>query len=271
MLKTEIALERIFGTIIPGALFVLGAWYLHRPFLLRYFPNIAGDPSQANVIGTEFKIAIFIVVAFSIGLILNQLSDIGIVLLFKDDAISPKSSRKVRRIVRLFWRVIVFTRIYQDPRTRAVTRYLESPRRVRFLRLMEDWAGTNEDALKSPNEVIVAHQHVIFHLRVHSETSRRLLDNAYLPVIFSSSILAAFVLLVPVVILSFWTSEIVDEGIRVHFYRTLLGVLALIYAGVAISSYSLKRQFKQFCHYVLTLALHLHELPEHDSEKGIDH
>jgi hypothetical protein len=131
---------------------------------------------------------------------------------------------------------------------------------------MEDWAATNEAALKSSNEVIVAHQHIIFRLRVHSETSRRLLDNAHLPVVFSSSILAAFVLLVPVAILSFWTSEIVDSGVRVHFIRTLLGVILLIYAGVAISSYSLKRQFKQFCHHVLTLALHLHEQSKNDSE-----
>ncbi len=259
MIKTELAVERIFTTFIPGALFLIGTWYLHRPFLLKYFPNLAGDPSQTTGLSTEFKLMVFLVLSFCIGLTFNQLSDLGVALLFKDDATSEKSLRRTRRLFRSVWRLVAIT-LNLDPRTRAVTRYLNSPRRLPFLRMMEEWTGTNEELLQQRDEQIIAHQHVVLHLRALSDDSRRLLQDAQLHVVFSSSMLMAFLFLLPLAVFSIFTSDIVDEKVRVHFYRTLTFCIGLIYLGVVATSYSLKRQFKQFCNYVLTLALHFHQL-----------
>ena len=126
---------------------------------------------------------------------------------------------------------------------------------------MEDWAGTTDEGLIGRAEMIVAHQHIVVHLKTISDKSKRLLNEAELPVVFSSSVLMAFVLLIPIAALSFWTANLVDEKITVHLFKTLAVSVGLLYLGLLLSSYSLKRQFKQFCNYVLTLALHFHRSP----------
>lgn len=256
VLKAEITFERILGTFVPGALFMLGTWYLHRPFLLKYFPYIAGDPSESGaVIGKEVKTILFVIAALSLGLTFNHFSDIIVVCLFKDDAMSEKSTRRIRRIVRACWRLIGFT-YNNDPRTRSITRYLQSPRKERFLKMMTCWASTDEKQLERPNESIIAHQHVLFRLRVLSGDSRKLLDEAQFPVTFSASLVCAFASLLPIALLSVATSASLDKGFRVY----LVGASFGIYVATVLSSYSLKRQFRHFCHYVLTLALHCFEL-----------
>lgn len=255
----KITIERVFGTLIPGALFLIGVWYIHRPFLLKYFPNLAGDPTQSEIINTEFKAVIFVVVAFSTGMLLNQLSDIGVVLLFREDPMSTRPSSKARRVGRFLWRFIVFNRYALDPRQRSVSRYLRSPRRQRFLKMMKDWAATDEQNLNTlGGEVIIAHEHIIYRLRVLSEMSRRMIENMWLPVIFSASMLAAFVLLLPVIALSPGTSYLIGESLDTRFWLIRGALVLFVYAGAALSSYSLKRQFRHYCHYVLTLGLHLH-------------
>jgi hypothetical protein len=265
MLNTQITFERILGTFIPGALFSFGAWYLHRSFLLKYFPNIAGDPSVSSFGGlaTEARFLLFIFASLCLGLMLNQFADIGIASLFRDDATSEKSKRKGRNIARIIWRVVGFT-LAQDPRTRGVERYLESPRKEQFLRMMRDWAGTDESQLKdadgkvNSSEAIAAHQHIVVHLRVLSDASRKTVEDLKFPVDFSASLLMSFVFLFPVSILSFISSAVVDERVKVQFNFTLLISIVFIYCGIIVSSYLLKRQFKQFCQSILTLALHFY-------------
>jgi hypothetical protein len=265
MLNTQITFERILGTFIPGALFSFGTWYLHRSFLLKYFPNIAGDPTVSSFGGlaTEVRFLLFIFASLCVGLILNQFADIGIASLFRDDATSEKSKRRGRNIARIIWRVVGFT-LNQDPRTRGVKRYLESPRKEQFLKMMRDWAGSDESQLKhsdgktNSNEAIAAHQHIVVRLRVLSDASRKTVEELKFPVDFSASLLMSFVFLLPVSVLSFFTSAVVDERVKVQFNQTLLISVAFIYFGVIFSSYLLKRQFKQFCQSVLTLALHFY-------------
>lgn len=43
MVKPVIPFDRFLGIFMPGALLVVGIWYLHRPFLLKYFPHVASD------------------------------------------------------------------------------------------------------------------------------------------------------------------------------------------------------------------------------------
>ncbi len=93
-----------------------------------------------------------------------------------------------------------------------------------------------------------------------SEKSNKLVAEADFPVTFSASILVAFLGLFFVAGLSFFTADAVDEKVRVLFYKTLAGILIAIYGGLVLSNYILKRQFRQFCHHVLTLAFHFHEV-----------
>jgi hypothetical protein len=261
MFKAELNFEKVMGTFVPGAFFSLGAWYLHRSFLLKYFPNIAGDPTVVSFGGlsTEVKALLFVFISFCIGIVFNHFADIGVAVLFRDDAKTDKAHRKFRNVIRRICQAFTIT-LNQDPRTRSITRYLQSPRRERFLQMMKEWAGTDETKLKEENEEIVAHQHVVVHLRVMSEKSNKLVADAYFPVTFSASILVAFICLFFVAALSFFTSEAVDEQVRVLFYKTLAGILIFIYGGMVLSNYILRRQFRQFCHHALTLAFHFHEV-----------
>jgi hypothetical protein len=49
MIKTEIPAERILQVVMPGTIVVVGTWYLHRPFLMKYFPAIAGDAKATDI------------------------------------------------------------------------------------------------------------------------------------------------------------------------------------------------------------------------------
>jgi hypothetical protein len=137
---------------------------------------------------------------------------------------------------------------------------------------MHDWAGTDESRLKdsdgeiNANEAIATHQHIVVRLRVMSETSRKTVEDLKFPVDFSASLLMSFVFLFPVSVLSFLSSGVVDESVKVQFNQTLLISIAFIYFGIIFSSYLLKRQFKQFCQSILTLALHFHG---HSNQKFI--
>jgi hypothetical protein len=260
MLKTDITFERVLGTFIPGALFLFATWYLHRPFLLKYFPNTAGDPTNESFEGldTQVKIIVFLVASPCIGLILNHFSEVGITSLFRDDSKSEKSNGKIRSLVRIGWRVITFT-IGDDPRESSILRYLKSPRRERVLKMVRDWAGTDEKQLVKYDEAMVAHQHIVFRLRVLSDISRKLVDEAQFHVTFASSLLVTFMFLLPVAALCFVTSSLVDEKVRVHTKLTLLILTMVIYLGIVISSYLVKLQFRKYCSYVLTLGLHFYE------------
>jgi hypothetical protein len=266
MLNTHITFERILGTFTPGALFAFGTWYLHRFFLLKYFPNIAGDPniSSFGALATEARFLLFIFASLCLGLILNQFSDIGIASLFNDDATSEKSKRKGRTVSRTIWRIFGFT-LHKDPRISSIERYLKSPRNKKFQKMMCDWGGTNEKLLTNSegmidcNEAVKAHQHIVVHLRVLSDTSRKTLEELRFPVDFSASLLMSFVFLLPVSLLSFLSSSVVDDSIKVQFNKTLFFCLIFTYLGIVFSCYLLKRQFKQFCQSILTLALHFHD------------
>lgn len=264
MLNTQVTFERILGTFIPGALLSFGSWYLHRSFLLKYFPNVAGDPtvSAFGSIATEARFLLFIFASLCVGLILNQCADVAIASLFRHDTMADKAVWKDRRPVRVLWSMAGFTPD-QDPRTRAVESYLASPRRTQFLGMMREWAGTDESRLKSdgkinPGEAIAAHQHIVARLRVLSDASRKMIDELDFPIVFSASLLTGFVFLLPIAALSFLSSEAVDEKVKVQFNKTLIASMAFIYFCINLSSYLLKRQFKQFCPVVLTRALHFY-------------
>lgn len=59
MLNPEITFNRFLSSFVPGAVFVFGSFYLHRPLLLRYFPYIsgyaAGQPGDSLSPEAEFS------------------------------------------------------------------------------------------------------------------------------------------------------------------------------------------------------------------------
>ncbi len=261
MERLDLTFERILGTFVPGALFLFATWYLHRPFLLKYFPHLAGDPSTSSPEGLsiEMKGLLFIIASFCMGLIFNFFSDVVVSFQFKDDVLTEAAIRRTRRIARFCWRPICFIYSAKDFRVKSVSRYLESPRKARFLKMMLDWAGANEAQLEKANESLIAYQHIMFRLRVLSEHSRKLLQEAEFNVTFSASILIAFALLIPLALLSLVTSVIVDDKFRVHYAPIPIMLTIIIYAAAIVANYSLKRQLRHFCYSSLTLALHCYE------------
>lgn len=288
MLKADVTFERVLGTFIPGSIFCFGTWYLHRPFLLRHFPHIAGDPSVSSFGGlaTEIKFLLFIFAALCVGLIVNQCHDIAVAVVFQDendsgapDAAAPHAAPagaedrdggapagvKVgrpaawskTRVLRLAARFIALTP-HKDPRARIMAEYLASPRREAFLRMVADWASTDAQRVESRREKLLVHQHAVVRLKVLSESSRKLVEETFFPVVFSASVLVAFVLLLPVAGFAFLTSRLVIEDIPVHFDQTIIVSIGIIYAGAFVTGLVMKRQFKTFCEQVLTLALHFH-------------
>lgn len=111
MVKSEVSFEKVIGTFVPGAFFSLGSWYLHRPFLLKYFPNIAGDPTVISFGGlsTEVKALLFVFIAFCVGMVFNHFADISVAVLFRDDAKTEKAHRRLRWAIRHASRVFTIT------------------------------------------------------------------------------------------------------------------------------------------------------------------
>lgn len=133
------------------------------------------------------------------------------------------------------------------PRAVAVERYLNSPRRDWFLKMAADWAKTNETRLFEHNERIIVHQHLVNRLRVHSEDSRKVLQDAYQQLTFAGSIFIAVLLLLPFTGLAFWTQTLVDNSkYKVYSYTQLWYFVAAIWFFSVLSCYSLKRRARAF-------------------------
>lgn len=265
MVKPVIPFDRFLGIFMPGALLVVGIWYLHRPFLLKYFPHVASDIGTSGA-GAGIKTVIFIVASTCIGMLINQTCDIAIAGMVNDGAESDKSEKRIRQILRIMFRFFSIF-IEPDPRIRIINRYVESPRSEDFLRMVKDWAGSENNKLKEPGEAVLVHQHIMAHMNAFSEHSRIVIRESYMQVIFSASLFTAFASLFFISILSFWTSSIVSDDVLVHSETILYSITIIIYCFSLLAAYIVKRRFRHFCSYLITVALHFFKMSQVENDR----
>jgi hypothetical protein len=141
MLKTEFPFERFLEIVLPGAVFSIGLWYIHRPFLAVYFPTVASmvDSSATETASFASKATVFFCLTLVLRMALRSLADIGVAALFADESHTEKSKRWTRRLAEYVVRILLFHGA-PDPRVRAVDRYLLSERKREFLEVAKDWA-----------------------------------------------------------------------------------------------------------------------------------
>ena len=191
-MKTDITFDRFIEVLVPGAILTIGVWYFHRSFLMVFFPAIASDTVIFDATGSTLgaKAAIFLIAAVCIGVLINYMADIAVVCVIRDASCSDKASRFSRRIIRwLAWPFVLIPAM--DPRVHAIDRYLKSPRKGPFVRMMQRWAVTDESALIKPSEMVLAHQHIVARLKVADVEIGKVLAEIYRPVQVSSSVFIA--------------------------------------------------------------------------------
>lgn len=256
-MKPEITFERFLEVLVPGAILTVGTWYFHRPFLMVFFPAIASDTAILGVTGGTLgsKAGLFLIASVCVGVIVNCMADVAVVCTVRDASQSDKATRRIRSIVRLFaWPFILVPS--RDPRVHVIGRYMSSSRRAAFLRMVRAWTGCDETALANADGIILAHQHIITHLKVVSSDIRAVLSDIYQPVRIASAVFIASALLVPVGLLSFLSASFVQARVAVHPWPILMILTIAAYAFALVSGYSLRRHFRHFCSQSVTLALH---------------
>ncbi len=260
MIKPNIPFERFLNIFVPGFVFLFGMWYLNRPFLMKYFPNIASDPTTGTQgsLSPEIRFLVFIIASICVGMFINHISDIPIMALVDDAETSARETKWPRRFIRKCFRI--FTIICdKDHRRFAIERYLISPRKDKFLKMIKHWAGSDESLLKDPAEAVYVHQHLVLRMLTLSDGSRALVDEKYSQIIFASSLFLAVALLFPFSILAFFTSYCVKSVVSIHPWWVFLWFVIIIYFLGLLLCFSLRRRYSHFCLQMVSLALHFHE------------
>jgi hypothetical protein len=258
MFKESIALENILEIFVAGGLFVIGTWYLHRPFLLEYFPAIAHDvfaSDQAPQLGG--KLMVFIMLAMLAGVFITHMFDAVVPLVIGDRTYITKRFSIPKKIVVLLFRIVLFTE-EPDPRVVAVKRYLKSSRKQWFLAMVKDWCKSDEKNLAQEKEMIMVRQQVVARLRALSDNSREVLQDSYNQVSFAGSIFAAFLLLIPVSLVAFYSETLVTK-FKTPSDLQLAFIICVIYLAAVISGFSLRRRLRNFYSGVITIGLHFHD------------
>jgi hypothetical protein len=248
----ELSLERFFDKFVVGAMVFLGAWYMHRPFLLEYFPNAAGDASVQGF-DAEIAILLFVVGSVALGVLIGHVADVAVVACF-EEAGTGKQHRRYRRWFRAVSRPFTIDTL-PDPRQQAVARYLGSPRRVEFGEMLCCWGLTSAERIHAPAEAAIVHQHVVARLKASGPSGKQAVEEAFEPVAFAAAIFVALAALVFVGLSSFITAALVSKHKVFPFELRLLLVL-MLYCAALIASYSLQRRVRHFCSAILTTALH---------------
>jgi hypothetical protein len=254
----DFKVDRFVDQFVIGSLVFLGAWYLHRPFLHKYFPNLAADPaSRAPAqFDSQVAIALFIVASVVVGVLLTHTADVAIVASFIREP-TGKLDRSHRRWLRAFARPFTLMPAL-DPRVSVVARYRDSPRGQVFLRMLQDWSMSTSEGIQRPDEAILAHEHLVAHLRTMNEHTRAAVEEAYAPVMFAGALFLAFCALVVISALSFWTAPLVSELRKVQPTAVRVVTTVFLYIGAVMTGYSLRRRFRDFCNGIVTTALHFY-------------
>jgi hypothetical protein len=263
MIKPNIPFERFLNIFVPGFVFLFGIWYLNRPFLMTYFPHMASDLTVGpqGSLSSETRVLVFIIASICVGMFINHISDIPIMALVDNAETSERDRKWQRRMIRMSFRI--FTLVHdKDPRRFALERYLFSPRKAKFLKMIETWAGSSESLIKDPTEAVYVHQHLILRMLTLSDSSRVLVDEKYSQITFASSLFLAISLLFPFSIVALFTSYGVKNIVPIHPLPVFLSFVGITYLiGLALC-FSLRRRYCHFCLQMISLALHFYELDQ---------
>lgn len=256
MLSPDITFNRFLSSFVPGAVFVFGSFYLHRPLLLRYFPYISGYAAgqSGDTLSPEARILLFSMAAVCMGVIFDQLSDAAVV-----SAISGEDDVKPRRWLRTLFRWLsrpFVLRPVSDSRRFVLNRYLSSQRREAFLRMVESWAFSSESEIQEPGKAPIVHQHLLARLRVVSEHCQALYREVQAPLSSAASLHSSFVALFFVALASPLSARHVEDTIRVHNTSVYVCLIVLVYLGAVVTAYNLKRRIRNFYSQTITLSLH---------------
>ena len=252
-------MEALLEIFVAGGIVILGAWYLNRPVLFEYFPAIAQDVNAMGESKLGGKALVFVILVLFAGVIITHLFDAVLPLIIENHRIRGAKGIKIKKILS-YLLLIVSAPTLKDPRAVAIDRYMNSPRRDWFLQMAMDWSKTDEHKLQEHTEKVIVHQHLVNRLRVHSEDSRKVLQDAYQQLTFAGSIFIAVLLLLPFTGLAFWSQTLVDNTkYKVYSSAQLWYFLATIWFFSALSCYSLKRRARNFYSQVVTIAIHFHD------------
>lgn len=272
MLKSDVTFDRFLTTFVPGAVFVSGAFYMHRPILIKYFPFIAGYATQLpeDTLGPEARIILFSLAALCMGVIFDQLSDMAIIAVVEGECDANRPRQRWRSWARWLNRFFIINPL-ADSRRVILDRYLKSNRREAFLRMAQRWAFASAEEIQETGRAAVIHQHILLRLRTLSQHHQSLYREIYAPLASSAALYCALVALFGVSLLAPVTGESVKESIRAHAPGTYIFFIFSTYFGAFLTAYNLKRRIRHFFSQAMTLALQSFCGQEAIGERGEHH
>lgn len=251
-------LRELIVSLVPGFILVGGTWYCHRACIESLFPTVAASE--------QLKSLVILLASVSAGVTIHSLSDVPVVLIVGNDR-SPPSNNRFGRFLKFVGRVFWF-RTIADPRSEAFNAYLGSLREGRnpmFLRMVHDWAGMTEESLLSLRNTVIAHQHLVAHLRALSPESHLANDELLTPVHYSSSLFISVAALIPVLL----CVPLTGSFDRLDHPTLLVIILAAAtYFAAVLLAYVFKRRVRQYFKRILTLALHFYMVNGGDGRKA---
>lgn len=258
MITSNFPLRKFLDTLLPGFILQIGIWYIYRPYLINYFPNITFGDSPNQTFSSELKLVIFLISAISLGILINHMSDIAVELNYYDVSNRVSRANRLKRIAKsVFW-LFTFHRS-KDVRIETVKRYLKSNRKSEFLKMAENWAWTKEDNLKVEKEMIIVHQHICSRLRVISKETELLYESFFAEVAFVCSLFTSFLLLFILSVISIPLNFyiVLDKGKHLTI-GVVIPLVVVMYILTVVTNYSIRRRFKHFCSQVITIGLHIY-------------
>jgi hypothetical protein len=249
----------VVETFVAGNLLVIGTWYIHRPFLLDTFPQIASDVDSTGIAGIGGKFLFLTLASTVMGIYITHIFDAIVPIMVGGPLYANKRQKYIKMIIIWFFKIFTFS-FEKDPRIVSTRRYLTSIRKDWFLEVVRDWARSSEAEMKDESEIVKVHQHITTRLRVLSDASRRSIQDAYSDVVFAGSIFVSFILLIPVSLLALYTNKTVSSAIKTIPSVQIYYITLIIYIAALVSSFFFRRRLRTFYNQILTLALHYYDI-----------
>lgn len=231
---------------------VIGTWYMHRGFFLGNFPQIAADLEPGGT-GITLRLVILILASIVASTGIAHMFDATIPLVIGDNSYVLKRYSRTKRIVIYLARIFTFVP-EPDPRIWALKRYIDSSRKDWLKLMVRDWAKTDRLEELDSIELVKIHQHIVTRLKALSDSSRTLVQQTYTDVAFPGSLFIAFVLLLPIQILSYFT-EPLPRSITFQLVLTAITYFSAVFWG-----FLFRRRLRTFFNQVITIGLHYYDI-----------
>jgi hypothetical protein len=78
--KPDIKFERFLDQFVSGGLVFVGAWYLHRPVLQKYFPIVAGGgvAGATASVDVDILLLLFALGSITLGVLITHSADLAV-------------------------------------------------------------------------------------------------------------------------------------------------------------------------------------------------